>query len=453
MKHKRVNKAMACVLAVGMTLAGCGKTGISGESEEAATTEAVTTADTGENRLPHSLRSVMLNRTFESEEINALIPDVRMDDCPEWFRTIASHEGGGQIAADEERILWANLETTILDGTNILGKIWIFRMTDKYGAEIASCRLVAEAANSPGPMLLTEDGGFLVVINRNSLMDLSPLFSKYFIEGASVLTQQEPNGPAFRVIKCDKSGEVQFDRSLDPPDHAHISFGYEENGDLYFFGNGVKPGDADEAANEDVLDLYALRLDRNGTILRETCIQYRGPEGEVSRRLNFAEPCDDGFLLSVATASDGPLSLPLHWTTNEKSCKVFIDRELKIKTVLDEEGRSGSDRVIGERDGQTFYRSDLTLQNPHVGEPVMIMDYGDCYLVVSSVSRDRYSSAVIIVEFAEQLAGVDIPVFSIYDNNGKLLHRTAQRENHGVIQLTDLINDYFDRIKAGMGMS
>lgn len=280
-------------------------------------------------------------------------------------------------------------------------------MLDKYAKTLSSYEYESDDAYYVRTMTVTEDGGFIFVDG----------FTDYAYDKD---TWASDGGYASRVIKCDGNGNVVFDTRLEQVSASALRFCYEENGRYYLFGSLEAP-ETKQRGVYSYTDVYAVILDKNGEILKTRRIA-----GSDFDDLDFAEPTEDGFLLSVKSQSDdgdfegsGSGGYYVDWT-------IKIDCELQTTEMKKQKGRDYFDVVIGETDGKTIHRYDPIIEEiceyDDVNSTTAMIDYGDFYLLVYENVTGRYEKQPATIS---SIWCYTETVYSAYDKTGKLLWRTT----------------------------
>ena len=276
--------------------------------------------------------------------------------------------------------------------THVL-RVW---MLDLYGKELASYTVTVDDTYHVDTLTATEDGGFLFVLG---FRDRSYGQNEWASD----------KGYASRIIKCDGSGNLQFDVGLEDIEGNGLNYCFEEDGHFYLFGYEHLHADYDT-------DVYAVKLSQNGEVIKT-----RRVGGTDFDSLYMAEIKDGGFLLSVQSQSkDGdfegtdPKETSVDWL-------ITLNEDLEIIEKQKSEGGILYDKRIGRLNGEAVYQNHPLLQNYDAGRPEAVLDYGEFYLIVyenrigHAPTPDYVSSLWFYME----------TVYSAYSPDGKLLFRVS----------------------------
>lgn len=276
------------------------------------------------------------------------------------------------------------------------------QMLDIYGNEIATYRLKTDDAYHITTLTATADGGFLFVLG----------FRNYAYSQDSWASD---NGFSSHVIKCDKDGNLLFDTAFDQIEGSALRYCFEKNGQFYLFDDRETPETKIRGVYSRT-DIYMAILDQNGILLNTQYIA-----GSDYDSLYNAEITDDGFLLSISAQSQdgdfvGSTSIyPIDWTFT-------VDDTLRITDRKKESGRSYFDNMLGEKNGQAIYMTDIFQDGFDAGTPTAYIDYGDFYLIVSENATGEYEHSPpqlnILLYYWET-------VYSGYDREGNLIFRAS----------------------------
>ena len=321
-------------------------------------------------------------------------------DVPEGFRHIIQDNLFNGITAFGDRLLKA--ETIEMDDENRT-KTHRIQMMDLHGTPLASYTCSTHYAYHIKTPTATEDGGFLFVLG----------FSDYAYDQN---TWASDEGFASRIVKCDKNGAVQFDTALDGIEGYALQYCFEKGDNFYFFGTLETP-ETKKRGIGSPSDIYMMIMDKNGTVLKSETIA-----GSDYDELNAAEISGDFFVLSISAQSDdGDFA-----GSDSKGYLVdwvfTVDGNLQITEQKKATGRDYFDKEIGEKDGAPIYPSDVLFEHFDAGDPIAFLDYGDFYLIVSRNITGMYEHTP---GFINSIWYYRETVYSAYDNNDKLLFRTA----------------------------
>ena len=371
-------------------------------------TESIRSAESNEPTESMELnKSNGSNETDESDE-SALPPDStkrfegieRVGQVPDEFQSIVARNAFRDVTAFQNVLLKAEAFAGPSGEDTVEHRV---QMMDLLGVEQAVCSCLSDPAYHVSTLTATEDGGFLFVLG----------FRDYAL---SKDVWASDGGYASRVIKCDKTGNLQFDVSMEGIEGRALEFCYEKNGVFYLFGTTETPETKTRGVSS-CTDIYAVILNSNGTVIKNSLIA-----GSDFDRLNSAEIHDGGFLLSISSqSSDGDFrgshsgGYPVDW--------VFVlDDDLRIQEKKLESGREHFDRRIGEVDGVPIYRSSDLLNGFDAGTPQAVIDYGNYYLIISENIMGTYEKTPAYLDVAWFYTET---VYSAYTKNRELLFRTS----------------------------
>ena len=334
---------------------------------------------------------------------------------PEEFQAVVAENRFHGVAAFEDRVLKSEIIAEDKEARTVTHRV---AMMDLYGQELAACTLSSDDACHIDTLTATGDGGFLFVLG---FRDYARSQNEWASDG----------GFASRVVKCDVSGNIQFDTAFPETEGSALEFCFEKDGRFYFFGT-VQTPETKTRGTYSATDIHMASLDDQGTVLKRSLIA-----GSDFDSLDAAEESDNGFMLSVSSQSeDGDFSgsgsggYPMDWV-------ITVNDALEVTAQEKRSGRAYSDRRIGELDGTAVYQSSELLEDFDAGRPTAFLDYGDFYLIVSENNTGSYENTPV---FFSSIWYYTETVYSAYDADGTLLFRAA----------VDSSPDY-DAIVEGLG--
>ena len=316
---------------------------------------------------------------------------------PEFQDIIKNNYFGSNVKAFSDRLI--KTEQTLKAGENDKMTARII-MTDLYGAPLAQREVILEDYYSIETAIVTSDGGFL-----------------YAIGYGGYSAPQTGNDFSSRVIKCDSSGNVQFDTELDGIRGSALYYCIEDGDRYYFFGTNH------EYVYEmrDLRDIHIAVLNASGELIKTRTIG-----GSKEDYLSSVGISPDGFFeLSTRSDSfDGDYSGIGIYNSMADDIIFSVDRDLNIvKKKVQDYWRNQADKTrIGEKDGSAVLRSDPLFDGFDAGTPNVYIDYGDFYLIVSNHITGPYPYQ------PPQISSIWYcyeTVYSAYDTNGTLLFRSA----------------------------
>ncbi len=336
--------------------------------------------------------------TASPDEANGI---ERIGEIPNEFQNIIKDNEFYDITAFEDRLLKWDVISFDLDNHT---KVYKVSMLDLYGKELAVCELSADDAYYVTTLTATDDGGFLFVLG----------FSDYAYSDEDLWASDK--GIVSRVIKCDKSGKLQFDTPFNDVVGEGLKYCFEKNEKYYLFGTNETPETKIQGVYSST-DVYMTIVDKNGEILKTQCLA-----GSDYDELYSVEVSDNGFLMSVYSKSDdGDFSYSeadgytVGWV-------ISVNDNLEIVEKRKGQGRDTFDYRVGEKDGVTIYKSDELFDDFDAGEPTSFIDYGDFYMIVSERITGVYENTPDVISAIWHYTET---VYSAYNNKGRLLFRGA----------------------------
>lgn len=284
------------------------------------------------------------------------------------------------------------------------------RMIDRYGKELGVYTCDTSTSYLISTLTATSDGGFLFVLG----------FQDSYIANAGGWASEK--GFASRVIKCDSTGNVQFDAAFDGTGGSALEYCLEKDGKFYIFGTKETP-ETKTVGVCSPTDVFMVILDHNGNQLKSGIIA-----GSDYDSLTAVELTETGFLLSIcAQSEDGDFAgsnsdgYGVHWS-------FVINDDLEITGKEITEANWGTSSPLGELKGMPVYSDSPLLDDFDGGKPTAVMDYGDFYLIVSS---NRTGLDKNMPFYAGSTWYCWETVYSGYDHEGNLLFRTSVNNASG----------------------
>ncbi len=315
---------------------------------------------------------------------------------PEFQDIIKNNYFGSNVKAFSDRLIKTE---QILKASESDKNIARIIMTDLYGAPLAQREVILEDYCSIETAIVTSDGGFLYVIG----------YGGYY-------APQTGNDFSSRVIKCDSSGNVQFDTELDGIRGSALYYCIEDGDRYYFFGTNR------EYVYEmrDLRDVHIAVLNASGELIKTRTIG-----GSEEDYLSSAGISPDGFfeLSTRSYSNDGDYSGLGIYNSMLDDIIFSVDRDLNIVKKKVQDWRNlGDKKRIGEKDGSAVLRSDPLFEGFDAGTPIVYIDYGDFYLIVSNHITGPFPyqpREISSIWYCYET------VYSAYDTNGTLLFRSA----------------------------
>ena len=316
---------------------------------------------------------------------------------PEFQDIIKNNYFGSNVKAFSDRLI--KTEQTLKAGENDKKTARII-MTDLYGALLAQREVILEDYCSIETAIVTSDGGFLYVIG----------YGGYY-------APQTGNDFSSRVVKCNSSGNVQFDTELDGIRGSALHYCIEEGDRYYFFGTNREY----VYYMRDLRDVHIAVLNASGELIKTRTIG-----GSKEDYLSSVGISPDGFFeLSTRSDSfDGDYSGIGIYNSMADDIIFSVDRDLNIvKKKVQDYWRNPADKTrIGEKDGSAVLRSDPLFDGFDAGTPNVYIDYGDFYLIVSNHRTGPFPYQPLEISSIWYCYET---VYSAYDTNGTLLFRSA----------------------------
>lgn len=275
-------------------------------------------------------------------------------------------------------------------------------MMDLYGAEIGRCQYPLDGSHVVQTLTATSDGGFLFV---------------YGFEERALQTGgwNSEGGFESRVVKCDRSGEIEWTLSLPDCEGRALQLCLEQNGSYYYFGSKEAP-ETKEIGVSSFTDVQILRVSAAGKL--EQTVLFSGSDFDWFRD---AEPLSDGFLLYLSSqSSDGDFTYE-SGNGLQKSWKFVLDESLQCVS----KEKTGDYWFLSFRVGilneKTVYSDDAMFANYDAGTVVLVLDYDSFYLVVSrNLTEEIETPPYVSARWYNSET-----VYSAFDKTGNLLWRTA----------------------------
>lgn len=320
----------------------------------------------------------------------------------------------GQLPAEFVPIVEKNLfhhiyafEDTVISSQSVPseddGQTLILRLMDLYGSTLGEYSCATNLSYGVQTALSTQDGGFLFVLG----------FSDRALGDGSWASD---DGFASRVIKCDRTGKVQFNTALEGVEGYALQFALEKDGCYYFFGDIQTP----ETKTKGVVsytDIFMLKLDAKGVEIDRQVIA-----GSDFDWVDAAEPVGDHFLLSIRSQSDDGAFAGSNSGGYGVNWVITVDDDLQIVSKELKTGRESLDSRLGQWKGQSIYKSDAVFADFDAGYPTAFLDYGSFYLIVSEHATGTYEN---MPPMLSSIWCYTETVYSAYDHSGKLLFRWA----------------------------
>ncbi len=319
---------------------------------------------------------------------------------PDELKTVIENNAFKNVTAFNDRLLKS--EVTAAD--NASRKVcYRIIMMDLYGTEIATYVCETDDAYCVTTLTATEDGGFLFVLG----------FEDYAYGSKHWASD---NGFASRIIKCDRTGQLQFDKALDDIEGQALKHCFEHDDQFFFFGTKETP-DSKKQGIVSPTDIYMTIVDKDGTVLKN-----RTFAGSDYDSLENAEETENGFVLSIQSQScDGDFydsnsnGYPIEWVFT-------VNDELEPVRKQNKSGRDSFDSRLGEQNGKAVYKSVSFLDEFDAGTPTAFIDYGDSYLIISEHNTGIYENKPPEISAIWYYTET---VYSAYNKNHELIFRAS----------------------------
>ena len=327
-------------------------------------------------------------------------PVKQVGKTPEVFEKIIENNLFCDIVPFENCLLKAEIVSEDTENRTVTGKVC---MLDLYGNTLAEYTCTYGDAYGIQSLTATADGGFLFVVGFTD-------------RSYGVDTWASDNGYASRIIKCDKNGQLQFEKAMEQVEGYALRVCIEQNDCFYFFGTIETPETKKTGINSPD-DVYMTVLDQSGAVLKTKTIA-----GTDYDSLDAAEVSGDGFKLSVSAQSDDGDFAGSNSGGYPKDWVITVDGDLAITEKKMETGRDFLDNRLGQKDGAPIYQSDGLFENYDAGTPSAYIGYDDFYLIISSNITGEYEKTPLMVSAIWYYTET---VYSAYDYDGKLLFRRS----------------------------
>ena len=337
----------------------------------------------------------------------------QVGEVPENLRNVVKKNIFNNATPFDGRVLKTEISSSDEENHSVVHNI---QMLDLFGNKLSAYSCKSDDAYHIRTLTATNDGGFLFVVG----------FEDYAYD-QNVWASEK--GFASRVIKCDASGEVQFDTDFESVDGEALSYCFEIDNKYYLFGTKETPETKTQGVYSPT-DIYMTILDTKGNIIKTETIG-----GSDYDDLNSVKIQDGNFILSVSSQSnDGDFSKQ---NADGYSVDYVITVNHKLEIIQKERGIENYDlyEKIGERHGEAIYDNDALLKDYDAGTPTAYIEYEDFYLIVSENVTGEYEKTP---EFISSIWYYTETVYSGYDYDGKLLFRAS----------VDSTPDYDAKLKA-----
>lgn len=336
-------------------------------------------------------------RTFEEESLGHV---AWVGTVPQEFSTVIETNAFAGAVAVPGGVLKAVSADTDNDGRFDTADIFLM---DPYGNEIGRCQYDLDGSHIIQTLTATSDGGFLFV---------------YGFEDHAFPTGGWSSEGGFEscIVKCARSGEIEWTLSLPDCEGWALQFCLEKNGSYYVFGSKEAP-ETKRIGVASISDVQILRVSTAGEL--EQTVLFSGSDYDWFQDV---EPLPDGFLLYLSSqSSDGDFAYEAG-DGFAKSWQFVLDGDLQC--VSKEQGSDGfgfRSMRIGVLDGKTIREDDPLFANYDAGLVNLVLDYDGFYLVVSNnLTEEIETPPYVSARWYNSET-----VYSAFDKTGKLLWRSA----------------------------
>ena len=276
-------------------------------------------------------------------------------------------------------------------------------MLDIFGDVLAEYTVKCDDAYIATTLTATSDGGFLFVLG----------FQDYTYD---YLNQKRASdeGYASRVIKCDRSGNLQFDKAFDGLEGSSFYNCIEREGRYFFFGTHR---DQQKWRDYGETDVIMIILADDGQEIKRGFLR-----GSDFDHLNYAKPSEGGFMLFVRTQSTDGDFVDSGITLLAVDMNVEIDYDLNVLGSTVSDNRFRNESLVGIINGSFFFSNDSRFQDFDAGTPTAFIDYGEYRLIVSEYVKSVYDKG----PFSNSIGFNVETVYSGYDENGNLIFRIGK---------------------------
>lgn len=368
------------------------------------------------NKLPvdESIPEDLINEIEKDKNLKKV---EQVGEVPNELRNVIENNLFHHVTAFEDRVLKAQTVSSDEENRTV---VYDIQMIDLYGNELASYTCQSYETYYAKTLTATNDGGFLFVLGFSDRA-----------YGENEWASEK--GFASRVIKCDDSGEVQFDTGFDNIGGEAFNHCFEVDNKFYFFGTIETP----ETKTQGVYspsDIYMTVLDSNGKIVKTATIG-----GSDYDALDIAKMTEDNFVLYCSSQSDdGDFSAenadgyPIGYV-------ITVNRELEITEKKQTDSLNFFSDRIGESKGKAIYYDDDLFNNFDAGNLSAYIEYDDFYLIVSLNLTGVYEKTPAYISSVWYYTET---VYSGYDYDGKLLFRASVDSTPDYDARLNVLQDY-----------
>lgn len=247
----------------------------------------------------------------------------------------------------------------------------------------------------------TSDGGFL--------------FGLGFVDhyDADKQSWASESGVYSRIVKCNASGQTEWDITLDNYTKGMLKICLELDGAYYFFGDQETP-ETKTVGVHSRTDIHITKLSPDGTVIKTAIVA-----GSDYDSLLNVKTQDGKFLLQCRSQSkDGDFSSASYKVSGEWNITVSPNLEL----VHMQETEYVYQNYVGMLDGRYITNKDKLFSDFEDGRVTAILDYGEFYLVVSENITGIYEYTPPTISSIWYYTET---VYSAYNKQGILLWKAA----------------------------
>lgn len=270
------------------------------------------------------------------------------------------------------------------------------------GTLSAQSSITAEIENfSLTALCATTDGGFLFGLG----------FSDHYNADQQSWTSE--SSVYSRIVKCNASGQVKWDITLDNYTRDMLDTCLELDGAYYLFGEQETPKTATLGVHSPT-DIHITKLSLDGTVVKTAIVA-----GSDYDSLQNVKVQDGKFLLHCRSQSrDGDFSNASYDVSGE--WKITVSTSLELLQM--QETEYTYENYVGILDGRCITDKDKLFADFEDGRATALVDYGEFYVVVSENVTGIYENTPPAIS---SLWYYTETVYSAYDKQGILLWKAS----------------------------
>lgn len=194
----------------------------------------------------------LINEIEQDEDLKKV---EQVGEVPENLRNVVKKNIFHNATPFDGRVLKTESSSSNEENHSVVHNI---QMLDLFGNKLSAYSYKSDDAYHIRTLTATNDGGFLFVVG----------FEDYAYD-QNVWASE--NGFASRVIKCDASGEVQFDTDFENVEGEALSYCFETDNKYYLFGTRETPETKTQGVYSPT-DIYMTILDSKGKVIKTATI-------------------------------------------------------------------------------------------------------------------------------------------------------------------------------------